>query len=202
MRISLRKARKLEQKIANHIKTLTPKFTGVVSRWDARAPEEAYDDLVNKSVATIQLVLELHRIRIELRTAISHENDFAITNVIAQKKLAETQREFLKQIVTESEYDFPNHDTIAITRDGLRQKYASLFAIPRNAPADATGRTIESFKFSVLTEDTRQEIEHKIVQLTSTIESCEDQLLSLNTAGHVDVSDLNLAVLAEVHITV
>lgn len=185
MKISLRQAHKLVQKINDHIGTIDTSSIVHLNVWEIEDSAKALENARNEFSRNVNRVNELQKIRVELRNKIGNTNALSsISTLIAARKAAGDQLVFLKTITAK-------RNAIVSSQVGLDAKLSQL----RSKEAQSAYGRDDMIAVSLLTDEQRKQNELEIVKLQRLIEDAENKLLELNVAIPIELEPESVATL-------
>lgn len=189
MQLNLRKARKLEAKIAKHIET-----TELQTEVGVRAKASLADALATRAAASTKLVSDLealnqlNELRYSIRNQIANANQgVGINALMTQREQLKSKVKILQKLATAQ---------VAVSEEELQDVLETTAKALEKGDTRGYGmRTDVKVNTSSVLEESRKAINAQIQATIKGLEDVEDELAQKNLGAKVNLSDEQVALL-------
>lgn len=186
MELTLRAAHKLVTKIEQHIPTVEVVTTVSANAFEVENGIDLYSKAQNDFQLNLVRVLQLQRVRQNLRDAIRRANEGEIDELISQRKSSLELIGLIKRIVMSARTEGVIATPAAVTRKakqivegkGAEHRYGD-----------------ERVTFTVVSPEQKEQFDIDLATYKRQLEAVEDQLLHKNISNKITLEELDLKVL-------
>lgn len=183
MKVTLRQAHKLVEKIAGRLGKIELSTQATVNLWDTTPASELYMSLQAELENNIERQLDLLGARQDIRTSVQAVNASEINGLVAARKA------LLDQLSTYRHLQGTIEKNTISGSDALASKIAS----SRESPQ--TSYSIDTIRVSLYDDAKVTALDKKINELQLRVEAMEDQLTTSNATAQITIGERTLAVL-------
>lgn len=189
MQLNLRKARKLEAKIAKHVENARLK-TEVSIRAKASITEATSQrqEAAVKLVKDLNDLVQLNEVRYSIRSQIANANQgVGINALMTQREQLKAKAQILQKLAQAE---------LAVSTEELQDILETTAKALDKGETRGYGRNTEvTVNISVITEDVRKAVNEEIKATIKGLEDVEDELAQKNLGAKVTLSDEQVALL-------
>lgn len=187
MKVSLRQAHKIVEKISGRLATIRLSAQQTVNIWDETDPEVLLDKLGEQCRQEQKRQLNLLGARQDIRTSIQAVNGTEVNGLVA------TRKALLDQLATYRHLQGTIPANAISTGTALKAKLAAERAGAGGGRSSVYSN--DTITVSVFTEADVENLDNQINELQLRVEAIEDQLSAANANGSVTIGDFTLAIL-------